>query len=457
MISKPLVDIGTLFVFLLSFSVAQAGIDIPGWYDDVSDGRLPGMLDVVTFGTLESDFGDMDGDGHVDIVMANDGAEPVVVLFNDGNANFHTYRLIDVPGRVLADIDLGDVDGDGDLDMVVGVADYNGAQTRILMNNGDRTFSDDTSSRLPISVANTRDVDFVDVDNDGDLDIIEANVAILLTNSMRQNRIYINNGTGYFVDESLNEDGTAKRFPVDKASTRSIHAADVDGDGDLDLICANRFDSPLWGSGYDGPQNRLWMNDGNGYFTYEEARLPIDEMSSRDVISGDVDNDGDLDLVFGDAIGDSNDPAGGGQQNMIYMNDGNGFFTDETLNPDGTAYRLSVLVELTKSVDLVDIDNDGDLDLVEANSRGENGFLAPQPGQQNRIHMNDGNGFFTDESLSGEAKRWRIPYRIDNTYDIDLADVDGDGDLDIFAAEREEKNRLLINRTPREMYELYWP
>jgi hypothetical protein len=105
-------------------------------------------------------------------------------------------------------------------------------------------------------------------------------------------------------------------------------------------------------------------------------------------------------------------------------------------------------------VDVV-MENDGDLDLVEANSRGENGFLAPQPGQQNRLYINDGSGFFIDESITEDEKHYRLPFRWDNTYDIDLADVDGDGDLDIFAAVREEKNRLLINRTPREMFELY--
>ena len=117
MITKPLVGSGSLFGLLLPFSIAQGGIDIPGWYDDVSDGRLPAILDIFTFSTLESDFGDLDGDGHVDIVMANSGKEPAVVLWNDGAGAFHTIGLINIPGRVIADTDVGDVDGDNDLDI----------------------------------------------------------------------------------------------------------------------------------------------------------------------------------------------------------------------------------------------------------------------------------------------------------------------------------------------------
>lgn len=422
----------------------------PGWFDDVSDQRLPEILRVVTFGTLEADFGDLDNDGDPDIVLANDGKEPLVVLWND-NGWFLEKKLINLPGRVSADVDFGDVDNDGDLDLVVGMADFFGAQNRLFLNNGDRTFTDVTDTNMPQYVDNTRDTDFVDVDHDGDLDIVVGNVVIMTTNEKWQNMVYINDGTGVFTDETLTAEGEAYRFPVDKSSTRSMLPMDVDTDGYIDFVLANRFDSPLWGQGYDGPKDKVWINDGNGFFTDESFRLPDEENSGRDVNKGDIDGDGDEDLIVGNAIGSTELYSGGGQQNRVLINDGNGYFTDETLTAEGERYRFPVLENLTKSVDLVDIDLDGDLDVLTANSRGENGFLAPQPGQQNRIYINDGSGFFNEESVVSADQRLRFPARFDNCYDLDLADVDGDGDLDVFLGIREETCRLLINRTLDEL------
>ena len=287
-------------------------------------------------------------------------------------------------------------------------------------------------------MASTRDLDFGNVDGDGDVDTVMANVYVFGASVSRQNRILINNGYGYFTDETLKPDGTAYRFPIDNASSRSVVLGDVDNDGDLDIVWANRIDNEFMGD-YDGPQNRLWLNDGLGFFQdVTDERFPIDADSSRDVAMGDVDNDGDLDIYFGNAIGD-NSFTGGGQQNRLYNNNGNGYFTDET------TMRIPTLGKITKSVDFGDVDNDGDLDIIEANSRHENGHQAPLPGQQNKILINDGNGFFTDESIYGLFSRRRLPFRIDNSYDIDLGDVDGDGDLDMFVAERFTQNRILIN------------
>lgn len=437
---------------LFAMSSANAvDFDKPGWFKDVSSMRLPEILRDVTFGTLEADFGDLDNDGDLDIAMANDGDEPLVILWNQ-EASFLSYSLISLPGRVIADVDLGDINGDGFLDIVAGMADYYGAQNRLFLNNGDLTFTDVTETHMPINIDNTRDTDFADVDNDGDLDIVIANVVIILLEEQRQNLIYINDGTGHFADETLTSDGLAYRFPVDDASTRSILPLDVNADGHIDFVMANRSDPPLYGSGYDGPQDKIWINDGNGFFADETFRLPVEELNGngRDLNAGDIDGDGDMDLVIGNAQSDFNLYSGGGQQNRVLINNGEGFFTDETLTPEGDAYRLPVQVELTKSVDLADVDNDGDLDILFANSRGENGFLAPQPGQQNRILINNGNGFFKDQSIFDD-KRFRFPKRFDNTYDLDLGDVDGDGDLDIFLGEREESSRLFINYTLNEI------
>lgn len=146
-----------------------------------------------------------------------------------------------------------------------------------------------------------------------------------------------------------------------------------------------------------------------------------------------------MDIVFGNALGSAKDFTGGGQQNRLLINDGNGFFDNQT------SIRLPNLENLTKKVVFLDVDEDGDLDIFEANSRHENGSQAPLPGQQNRLLINDGNGFFTDESIRGLGKRWRLPFRIDNSYSADFGDVNGDGHLDIIVGNRRGQNVLLIN------------
>ncbi|HYC77302.1 MAG TPA: FG-GAP-like repeat-containing protein, partial [Planctomycetota bacterium] len=102
------------------------------------------------------------------------------------------------------------------------------------------------------------------------------------------------------------------------------------------------------------------------------TRLPVQAVWSEEVDAADLDGDGDLDLVY--AKGDGFASAGAPRQNTILINDGTGVFADQT------ATRLPALTGNAKDVDLVDVDGDGDFDLVVAN-----GF-----GQQPRLFLNDG-------------------------------------------------------------------
>ena len=133
---------------------------------------------------------------------------------------------------------------------------------------------------IPQDSNNSIAIKFADVDNDGDLDIIVANLR-------QQNRIYINiNGKGKFQDE------TASRFPQEHWPSVDIDVGDVNGDGFVDIIVAN--------TGTEGAQNRLLINDGKGFFkdeTFKNGqpyRLPAINDNSRGVKFVDVDNDGDL-------------------------------------------------------------------------------------------------------------------------------------------------------------------
>ena len=220
------------------------------------------------------------------------------------------------PTEALA---LGDIDGDGDLDLIFG----NLGQNRVYVNDGTGTFTH-APANMPSDSDLTRAVALGDVDGDGDLDLVFGNHA-------QQNRLYLNDGTGTFTD------ATSVRMPSDSDFTAALALHDVDGDVDLDLVVGNI-----------GDLNRLYLNDGTGVFSdVTLTQIPPSGASTFHIALGDVDKDGDPDLVLGNS-----------GQNRLYLNDGSGTFTD------ATAAQMPSVRETTLAVALGDVDGDDVPDLV---------------------------------------------------------------------------------------------
>ena len=176
-------------------------------------------------------------------------------------------------------VDMADVDGDGDLDIWFGISD---AADQLLLNDGAGVFTD---SGQTLDSGRTFYVEFADVDGDLDPDAIVGRLLSTLA-------VWVNDGDGNFVDSGQNLGTNAAR--------RGGALADIDDDGDLDIIEATDTSTA---------PNRVWLNDGNGIFT--DSGQNLGEVFTRAAAVGDVDDDDDIDILF----------ANNGR-NTLYLNDG---------------------------------------------------------------------------------------------------------------------------------------
>ncbi len=294
---------------------------------------------------------------------------------------------------------IGDIDGDGDLDIIFANGGNFGSQgppqpAQLLINDGTGFFTDGTGTQLN-AMGNYRGVELGDVDNDGDLDV-------LFSNDFNQRPgLHLNDGSGNFTAAPGN-------IPGEQLSAARAQFGDIDNDGDLDVYILDGGTS-RFGCG----QNKIWINDGTGMFTDQTATYhPIGNLCEpMDVIFGDVDGDFDLDVRTGST---------GSSQSRLYINDGTGVMTAKSTPGDTNTY----------SYDFGDIDNDGDLDIFGENSG---------PGNTGLLLKNDGNGNFSNAN----SQILSNPNLDDN--DSKFFDYDNDGDNDIIIARLGGPERILTN------------
>lgn len=341
---------------------------------------------------------------------------------------------------------LVDIDNDGDLDLYLSQSMFT---NRLFLNtDGKGHFVDITESSGLFDPSGSRPGMFADVNGDGNLDLYQLGTDI-------PNRLFLGDGRGHFIRQF--ETGLE-----DSGNGQSMCLGDVDGDGNIDLFVANNDKS-----------NLLFLNDGTGKFTdaTEEAGLTTTaDHSSFNCEFADMDNDGDLDLLVtsgknsnlyyvndgagkfvesaeqagvvgnppssGLKVGDFNGDghldifnAAFGSSNHLWMNDGTGHFVDRIEDAG-----LGSLGIATMAVNVADFDGDGDLDILQG--RVNFGYS---------LYENDGNGLFTDVSRESGVDSFHGV-----SHAIAVGDVDGDGDLDVylnswdFITGAAPHNRLLI-------------
>jgi len=396
---------------------------------------------------------DYDGDGLLDIYCVQSGdvrpeggreCEPNRLYRNLGGGKFkETTEQAGVGDRGYGHgCATGDYDGDGDVDLYVA----NVGPNVLYRNNGDGTFTDVTSEAHVAGEQWSTACTFTDYDNDGDLDLFVANnlnwspEIEVECRSQQSERDYCSpkNYSAPSVDQLFRNDGNGLFTTVTKAAgiehatgiALGVVAADFDLDGDVDIYVAN-----------DSVPNVMWVNDGGGHFENDALVLGCavnmngTAEASMGVQAVDVENDGDWDL-FMTHVHD--------ETNTFYLNEG-GEFADQT-----PATGLSTPSRRTTGFGLAfaDFDHDGWLDLFVANGRVE--IWRPlrddkHPyNEPNQLFRGLGPGRFEELSESLTAKPLQGTSRA-----AAFGDLDNDGDTDIVYIDRHDSAKLLINQAPK--------
>ncbi|GJM21429.1 MAG: hypothetical protein DHS20C15_13440 [Planctomycetota bacterium] len=349
--------------------------------------------------------------------------------------NFPTAQISFGGGR-SENVDIGDVDNDGDYDVGIANGGDGSAEANVIyMNNGGAqggtvgTFANQTSTRWAgVPNDTSRDIEFVDFENDGDLDVYISNRGTTVNNG-EVSRTYENQGgkqhgaVGFYNENTNRFWGTLISVPANeefgtqdgkgpwKDFSCDCDFGDVDDDGDVDLFHSS------YGPNIAGNRDsRLFLNDGNGLFNehwpWIEAGADI-RLHTLDIDLADFDGDDDLDV-----FASSRDSQARVYRNNTYTTTGaSAMFTDVTqsaLLDTGAALSGGSNYE----AEFADLDGDGDFD-VWAKNYG-NGTLDV-------TLENDGNMVFT------KANWIRNDPNVDEN-EVDFLDFDNDGDLDVFAA-----------------------
>ena len=386
---------------------------------------------------------DLDGDGDLDAYIVQSGSliAPVDasdrVYFNRGNGHFDPGPAPPGGDGYGMGVAAGDYDNDGDVDLYV----TNVGANLLLNNDGTGRFQNDAVAAGVADEGWSTSAAFLDFDADGDLDLyvvnyihwridseLECYMAGVLTYCPPQNykapapdRLFRNNGDGTFTDVSSR---AGMQFAFGNGF--GVVGADYNGDGRTDVFVAN-----------DMTVNQLWLNQGELRFTESAMNwgVAVDESgeakAGMGVAAADIDDDSDVDVLVVNLEA---------QTDSLYRNAG-GWFDDATAE-----YGLNVASRrYTRfGVAFADFDNDGRLDLYQANgavAHGSEGLTDPFA-EPNTLYRAAEDGRFQLVTPAGGTAKTLVH----TSRGLAVGDVNDDGGLDLLVVNRDAAPYLLLNR-----------
>ncbi len=337
---------------------------------------------------------DMDGDGLDDIARMDDGYIMSVERQRPGQ-QFQKINGTNMGSGSAWAMVVGDANSNGFKDVVAG---FNGS-AKLAIDNGAGT-GYGASNTLINSSYFLQNMNMMDVDNDGDLDIFGCN-------DVGQSKIWVNNGTGTYTVSNIINFNVTPDVPGDQSTDDSGNYgsiwSDFDNDGDIDLYIA-KCRQGVGNSNDPRRINLLFVNNGNGTFT-ENAQAHNLRIGAQSWTANfeDVNNDGWFDVLI----------TNHDEETMLMLNNGSGGFTDINLS-NGAGLNIGFTPYESK---MADFDNDGFVDVLITGS-ANNPSLA-------RLFRNNGNNTFSPVTTA---------FPSNNTIQsFGIGDLNHDGKLDIYA------------------------
>lgn len=404
--------------------------DDVGWFKNLNGQGDFGPKQVITADVQRPQgvsAADLDGDGDLDVLATSQLFDHKLVWYENlnGQGNFGPERFVspDVQSQFL--VTTADLDNDGDLDVISG-ASYRG--TIYWYKNLDGLGNFGPKQQITNQIEFLREINLADLDNDGDLDLMSASatddkIAYYLNTDGQGNFgpqqvvVEINGVNRPYTVMSIDMDGDGDKdilsasngddkiawlenldglgsFSAPKTISLqldypiSVNAADIDGDGDMDVVSESYYNKTVaWFENMDGQGSSFTAHIFSPLNSFPQVTYPMD-----------VDNDGDIDIV-----------SGGDSGLLWYENtDGQGNF--------GPFQIINNTAQCIESVKAADMDNDGLLDLVSADWCNDVLFW----------HKNNGGGSFAPQEI--------ISTEISSSFSVVIADMDNDGDQDVLAS-----------------------
>ena len=333
---------------------------------------------------------DMDGDGDIDVLAAKPGSPfgggSIVIYRNNGNGSFTELnnRFPGSSAALVSNVVGSDLDNDGDIDVVVGSSGFSSGGVRVYRNNGNlsftRTFDNGNAPGL-------WDIHLADLNGDNRPEIMFS-----LGGSFDQIGVYVNSG---------NLSSWGNLIPVKSGTNtgdepRSLHAADIDGDGDVDVMSVNYLSNQL--SYY--PNSRI----GGPQPSVRHLTSASQTRGPRNLRTGDINGDGVLDMISTSVLDG---------KVAWYRGTGRGNFASQQIIH---RYQTGANEQGPRGLDVVDMDGDGDLDVLSTSEVGSSVCF----------HENTGSGSFSQPVI--------ITNRANGVNLVTTIDMDGDGDLDVVSA-----------------------
>ncbi len=369
---------------------------------------------------------DINNDGHEDIFIGGAKGQPASIYTHTGKG-----RLRQLPQSSFANdatyedtaAAFFDADGDGDLDLVVGSGgnendDKRNYRCRLYLNNGKGQFSKGTQ-QIPSTFENISTLAAHDFDEDGDIDLFVGSRSVASTYGVNPNHVFLtNDGNGVF------ENSTERIIYEVKDAGMITDAiwADIDGDSKKDLVTVSDWGTPI-----------IFKNNGR---RLAKITSSLDSLSGwwNTVEQADLDNDGDLDLIIGNQGLNLHYAPSEGNPMKIWINDFDDNGTIEqivTLSENGKDFPIHQKKELTTQMVKLKKQNlkaseyaKRSIDELFSKEIFENSIMKTASISESVIAVNEGNGQFTIKKLPNQVQ-------LSCVCDISCSDINNDGNLDL--------------------------